>query len=81
MPRNIPAVVRADHMPAPGEDEREEARLFYVRATQRLIIGLDGESVCGPLSCLRPVHRISTQHLIRGRSSIPIQRQAHQMEC
>ena len=33
-------------MPAEGEDEREEARLFYVgatRATQRLIIGLGGE--------------------------------------
>jgi UvrD-like helicase C-terminal domain/Nuclease-related domain/AAA domain len=33
------------HMPAEGEDEREEARLFYVgatRATQRLILGTSG---------------------------------------
>jgi ATP-dependent exoDNAse (exonuclease V) beta subunit len=32
-------------MPAPGEDEREEAKLFYVgatRATQRLVIGASG---------------------------------------
>ncbi len=39
------ALVGAGHMPAPSEDEREEAKLFYVgatRATQRLIIGLSG---------------------------------------
>ena len=32
-------------MPAEGEEEREEARLFYVgatRATQRLVIGMSG---------------------------------------
>ena len=32
-------------IPAEGEDEREEARLFYVgatRATQRLVIGASG---------------------------------------
>jgi len=43
----VVALVGAGHMPAPGEDEREEAKLFYVgatRATQRLIIGLGG---CG----------------------------------
>jgi hypothetical protein len=34
-------------MPAPGEDEREEARLFYVGATQRLIIGMDGDGGFG----------------------------------
>jgi superfamily I DNA/RNA helicase len=41
----VVALVGAGHMPAPGEDEREEAKLFYVgatRATQRLIIGLGG---------------------------------------
>jgi len=44
------ALVGAEHMPAPGEDEREEARLFYVgatRATQRLIIGLGGDGRFG----------------------------------
>lgn len=33
------------HMPAPGEDEKEAARVFYVaatRATQRLVIGVGG---------------------------------------
>lgn len=32
-------------MPAPDQDEHEEARLFYVRATratQRLIVGVSG---------------------------------------
>ena len=41
----VVALVGAGHMPAPGEDEREEAKLFYVgatRATQRLIIGVGG---------------------------------------
>ena len=41
----VVALVGAGHMPAPGEDEREEAKLFYVgatRATQRLIVGLSG---------------------------------------
>ena len=41
----VVALVGAGHMPAPGEDEREEAKLFYVgatRATQRLIIGTGG---------------------------------------
>ena len=39
------ALVGAGRMPAEGEDEREEARLFYVgaaRATQRLVIGVNG---------------------------------------
>jgi superfamily I DNA/RNA helicase len=42
----VVALVGAGHMPAPGEDEREEAKLFYVgatRATQRLMIGASGE--------------------------------------
>jgi len=38
----VVALVGAGHMPAPAEDEREEATLFYVGATQRLIIGLGG---------------------------------------
>lgn len=41
----VVAMVGVGHMPAKGEDEREEARLFYVgatRATQRLLIGLSG---------------------------------------
>lgn len=46
----VVALVGAGHMPAPGEDEREEAKLFYVgatRATHRLIIGMGGEGRFG----------------------------------
>jgi len=42
----VVALVGAGRMPAEGEDEREEARLFYVgatRATQRLVIGASGD--------------------------------------
>lgn len=38
------------HMPAPGEPEKDEARLFYVaatRATQRLVLGLGGDGGLG----------------------------------
>ena len=38
------------HMPAAGEDEKDEARLFYVaatRATQRLVIGVSGDGGFG----------------------------------
>ena len=41
----VVALLGAGRMPAEGEDEREEARLFYVgatRATQRLVIGVGG---------------------------------------
>jgi ATP-dependent exoDNAse (exonuclease V) beta subunit len=41
----VVALVGAGQMPAAGEDEREEARLFYVgatRATQRLVISVSG---------------------------------------
>lgn len=41
----VVALVGAGRMPAEGEDEREEAKLFYVgatRATQRLILGVGG---------------------------------------
>ena len=42
----VVALVGAGRMPAEGEDEREEVRLFYVgatRATQRLVIGASEE--------------------------------------
>ncbi len=42
----VVAMLGVGHMPAQGEDERDEARLFYVgatRSTQRLIIGLSGD--------------------------------------
>ena len=41
----VVALVGVGQMPAAGEDEREEARLFYVgatRATQRLVITVNG---------------------------------------
>lgn len=41
----VVALVGAGRMPAEGEDEREEARPFYVgatRATQRLVNGASG---------------------------------------
>jgi len=43
----VVALVGAGHMPAPGEDEREEAKLFYVGATRRLIVGMGGEGRFG----------------------------------
>jgi hypothetical protein len=42
----VVALVGAGHMPVPGEDECEEAKLFYVgatRSTHKLIIGLGGQ--------------------------------------
>jgi hypothetical protein len=41
----VVAVPGVGHMPAPGEDEKEAARVFYVaatRATQRLVMGVGG---------------------------------------
>lgn len=41
----VVALAGAGHMPTPGQDEAEEARLFYVaatRATQRLVMPLSG---------------------------------------
>jgi len=64
-------------MPAPGEDEREEAKLFYVgatRATQRLIIGLGGKGGSGSgcpseRAFLRNrVHRAGTCEAVHGVS-------------
>ncbi len=43
----VVALPGVGHMPAPGEDEKEAARVFYVaatRATQRLVIGTEGKS-------------------------------------
>jgi len=45
----VVALLGVGHMPAPGEDEKEAARVFYVaatRATQRLVMGM-GEGVFG----------------------------------
>jgi len=44
----VVALAGVGQMPAPEDDEQEEARLFYVaatRATQRLVIGAGGDSV------------------------------------
>ncbi|CAM3859389.1 DEAD/DEAH box helicase [Paracidovorax anthurii] len=46
----VVAMVGAGQMPAAGEDEREEARLFYVaatRATHRLVVTVSGEAGFG----------------------------------
>ena len=47
---SVVALVGAERMPVEGEDELEEARLFYVgatRATQRLVIGASGNGKFG----------------------------------
>ena len=46
----VVALPGVGHMPAPGEDEKEAARVFYVAATwarQRLIIAASGENGFG----------------------------------
>jgi ATP-dependent exoDNAse (exonuclease V) beta subunit len=46
----VVALPGVGHMPAPGEDEKEAARVFYVaatRATQKLVIGVSGPSTFG----------------------------------
>ena len=46
----VVALVGVGQMPAVGQDEREEARLFYVgatRATHKLMIGVGGEGGFG----------------------------------
>ncbi|MDD2878816.1 MAG: 3'-5' exonuclease [Rhodoferax sp.] len=53
----VVALMGVGQMPAAGEDERDEARLFYVgatRATQRLVIGASGAGDYGKF--LNPVH-------------------------
>ena len=44
----VVALPGVGHMPAPGEDEQDAARVFYVaatRATQRLLVTVSGD--CG----------------------------------
>ena len=46
----VVALMGVGQMPAAGEDEREEARLFYVgatRATHRLVIAVSGSAQFG----------------------------------
>ena len=46
----VVALTGIGHMPAPGEDEKEAARIFYVaatRATQRLVMGVGGDGGFG----------------------------------
>ena len=46
----VVALPGVGHMPGPGEDEQEAARVFYVaatRATQRLVIGVGGDGGFG----------------------------------
>ena len=46
----VVALPGVGHMPAPGEDEKEAARVFYVaatRATQRLVMGVRGAGEFG----------------------------------
>jgi superfamily I DNA/RNA helicase len=46
----VVALAGVGYMPAKGEDEQEVARVFYVaatRATQRLVLGVGGESKFG----------------------------------
>ena len=44
----VVALPGVGHMPVPGEDEKEAARVFYVaatRATQRLVIGANASGI------------------------------------
>jgi len=46
----VVALPGVGHMPAPGEDEKEAARVFYVaatRATHKLLIGVGGDGAFG----------------------------------
>ncbi len=48
----VVALPGVGHMPGPGEDEKEAARVFYVaatRATQRLLMGVGGDGGFGGL--------------------------------
>jgi DNA helicase IV len=49
---SVVALPGVGHMPVPGKDEKEEARLFYVAATramQRLVVGISGGNGFGKL--------------------------------
>ena len=43
----VVALPGVGHMPAPGEDEKEAARVFYVAATHRLVMGVGGDEGFG----------------------------------
>jgi superfamily I DNA/RNA helicase len=46
----VVALPGVGHMPAPGEDDKEAARVFYVaatRATQWLVMGVGGDGKLG----------------------------------
>ena len=43
----VVALPGVGHMPAAGEDEKEAARVFYVTATQRLVLGIAGDRQFG----------------------------------
>ena len=43
----VVALPGVGHMPAPGEDEKEAARVFYVAATQSLLVTVSGDSGFG----------------------------------
>jgi predicted nuclease of restriction endonuclease-like (RecB) superfamily len=55
----VVALPGVGHMPAPGEDEKEAARVFYVvatRATQRLVMGVGGHGGFGvQISATEPI--------------------------
>lgn len=40
---HVVALVGVGHMPAEGKDEKDQARLFYVAATHRLVITASGD--------------------------------------
>ncbi len=51
----VVALPGVGHMPAAGDDEKEAARVFYVaatRATQRLVMGVEGDGGFGSRLCL-----------------------------
>ena len=57
----VVALPGVGHMPAPGEDEKEAARVFYVaatRATQRLVMGVGGVGEFGRLKPDSSIFRI-----------------------
>ena len=64
----VVALPGVGHMPAPGEDEKEAARVFYVaatRATQRLVMGV-GVVNAGP-NCFD-----TKQHVARANCSVQL---------
>ena len=61
------------HMPAPGEDEKEAARVFYVaatRATQKLVMGVGGDCGFGE-RLFSPVPNGLNAHLLPANIPLP----------